>query len=411
MIFEYPFDIKTLFSKSRGEQRTFSVEARFTPRPDEEDSPLKIFDNSFSRFVLTVINDGKTASANFGIEKLACLKAKTRYVYEQYLNNSYACTSISNGSMSNVTFKCGSLKGKTPSDVLRENGDNGTEILKKQRNWLSQNLSAHPENKEVIDAIDCVLSGNVSETTSGDNGISMPVITLAETPAPIVLKRRKNKAGNKSLVYEYHIQWNTDPSRNSPVSIQIRQFYAPYKETQLPVPVLKDDKGNSLVEDDRKCYFNLTAEQWLDIVDSMEKAHAAFYNMQFTEAYITACEAEKQNRTAAAEEQRTEPDVEEVKSGNATYPVYELTINSKLEQIGPDAHNNPNYASTAIDSEGNTRKVVYMYGIYCNVEHFEQFRELCGKIGNGKEKVTTKIFAETCEYNGEKQLRFRGFSK
>ena len=37
---EYPFDIKTVFTKAKnGEVRTFSVEAKFSPRPEEEDSP------------------------------------------------------------------------------------------------------------------------------------------------------------------------------------------------------------------------------------------------------------------------------------------------------------------------------------------------------------------------------------
>ena len=414
---EYPFDIKTVFTKAKnGEVRTFSVEAKFSPRPEEEDSPLKIFDEKFSRFVFTVINGGVTASANFKVEQLPLLLEKTKIAYEIYLKNSLSAVSTSVSPTSSITFKCGTFKGKTPSQVLIEKGDQGKDILKKQHKWLSDNLSAHPENKEVIDAIDAALSGSAPADSSPTS--SFPSIVLCETPAPFVLKRR-TKDNGKALTYEYHIVWDTDPGVNMPISVKVRQFYAPFKETSttLPIPVWRDDKGTSLIEDEVSCKINLTAEQWVDFTDCMEKAKTAFYNLQFADAFKKANDGYEQNRSAASaskerKEKEDDGDKTQTSSVKKEYSIYDVKIESELETTGKDSNGNPTFSSKAKDSNGKVCKIVYMYGLYHRYgETFEKFKNLCRHIGSDKKYVTTRILAEECSYNGERQLRFRGFSK
>ena len=74
---EYPFDIVSYVRT-----KTFSVEARFSRNTEEH--PLKVFDDTFSRFVFTIIADGKAVTSNIPIDVLAELKEISSFAVKSF---------------------------------------------------------------------------------------------------------------------------------------------------------------------------------------------------------------------------------------------------------------------------------------------------------------------------------------
>ena len=119
----YPYDIVSIVRK-----KTFSVAARFTRRTD--DNPLEIFDSTCSRFVFTLIQDKIATTCNIHIEDLEEITQNTNLAKAadfEYRRKSQNTVCQGNKSPAFTTrFTTGNLKGKTPIEVLLENGEEGT---------------------------------------------------------------------------------------------------------------------------------------------------------------------------------------------------------------------------------------------------------------------------------------------
>ncbi len=113
---KYPTDIY----KAQNKKSTFTVSAHFT-REDEE-SPMKIFKEPFSRFKLTLIEDGSFATANLPVQKVEPVLQKSKALYG--LSLSVAATAQPAGDSIAYTYRfaSGRLKGKTPAEILQGEG-------------------------------------------------------------------------------------------------------------------------------------------------------------------------------------------------------------------------------------------------------------------------------------------------
>lgn len=301
----YPYDIFTAVR-----QKTFSIESHLVA--DMNESPMKIYDDSFSRFVFSIINKDapagkKVSSFNMKPEELPKLLAITAEAMKEQIKVSYKTGESDEGSSVSLRpalshkLQLGKLKGKTPAEVLAENFSKGSETLQKQYTFLRDHLSEHPENKADLEAI--LDASKMSKEMSADEIVDMvknasqqsassSTFQIFSLPArPLV--RKTNESG-LTFCYEGYISWDT--SKNYPVSVTISNYYAPVvKKENGMLNVLSSQKDPS---SEVKGVFNLTDTEWLSAVSAMEDNLKNFKTINFKLAYQTAEDAGKAIRSS-----------------------------------------------------------------------------------------------------------------
>ncbi len=283
---KYPYDIVSYVRN-----KTFSIEAHMQQEKDE--SPLKVF-GQFSRFVFAVISDGKAATCNIHTDEVAALQRITDYAYNKQLEAKAAPAAEETNVSPAFTkrFMTGTLKGKTPVEVLAEYGDKGKEMLNNQYKFLKENLAKFPKNQELIDAI--IEAGKVdpSEIEKAQAGTNAPLTVLEIGCRPLV---RKTREDGKSFCYECKVTW--DFTKNYPVSIQIKNYYAPVRKNEngmLNVMLREKDTKTEISNE-----FSMTAKEWINAVDSMKRIMDSFYLLNLKSALNMAERAGIENRQAA----------------------------------------------------------------------------------------------------------------
>lgn len=289
----YPYDIVT-FKR----QKTLSIESHLVAALDE--SPMKIVDETFSRFVINIINKEapaghKACFFNLHPEELPKIQAITQKAFNSQMEKSY-CTAPSpalNRPAFTVRFKFGNLKGKTAAEILANDYEKGKVVLKEQYKFLKEGLAKYPNNQVEMDAISdsATLTAEdlelVRSGTCSDSGDVYQIFSLAARP----LTRKTNEAG-LSFCYEGSILWDT--SRNYPVSVSIKNYYAPVVKKEngmLNVQVSQKDVSSEVSE-----VFNLTDSEWLFAVNEMDQTLKNFKSALFSKAYNLAEEAGRINR-------------------------------------------------------------------------------------------------------------------
>ena len=282
----YPYDIISYVRK-----KTFSIEARFTE--EKEESPLKIFNNTFSRFVFTVISDGKAATSNVHLQDLAGIISKSNYAFNKHMESRYENNdSMPQSAGFTTRFTSGSFKGKTPVEILLENGDNGKDLLNKQYTWLKQNLEKYPNNKKLMDAIVDASKADLSNVSINAIADAKPIEILNIGARPLVRKQREDK---KCFCYECFVTWNI--SKDYPVSVTVKNYYAPVVEKDgLYNVIIKEKDQSSEIANT----FNMTAEEWLNAVEEMNQIKNDFRMLHVKNAFVLAENADKENREAAS---------------------------------------------------------------------------------------------------------------
>lgn len=268
-VMKYPYDIVSYVR-----QKTFSVEAHFCK--ETEDSPLKVF-NDFSRFVLTVISESKAATCNLHIEDVAGITEKTKYAFNKYMESKNACPSGNNTPAFTTRFSTGSLKGKSPAEVMMESGSNGRKILHNQYEFLKKNLEKYPNNQKLIDAIKEAVDIDYSNIDVPASNIA-PVTILDINCRPLIRKKRED---GMSFCYECKVIF--DAARKYPVSCTVTNYYAPVEKLDngLLNVLVKQKDVNSILSNE----FDMTAEEWLNAVEAINMSKQAFYMVNFSSAY------------------------------------------------------------------------------------------------------------------------------
>lgn len=305
---KYPFEIASSIIKKDDTSKTFSIEARFTRRAAEDDKPILIFDDHFSRFVFNILIGNVATFCNVPIESLAFIKKTTEYAFNRHMDCKMPTvievneeigennTEKHNSPAYTEKFVTGSLKGKTPAQVLLENGEKGKEILKKQSEWLTSNLTKFPNNQKLIDAIKDAESINIEELKGSSDAVKdastqTPISILEIGCRPLTRKTRKD---GMCLCYECQVTWHTD--RNYPVKIKITNYYAPVTKKgngAVIVNLSGKDKSSEIVNE-----FNLTAADWVHMVEEMDIKRQGFEYIYLKNAIELAEKAERENREA-----------------------------------------------------------------------------------------------------------------
>ena len=277
---KYPYEIVTVKSK-----KTFSVNASFVERKEEDDKPLEIFDDKFSRFAISIIQDGKAATANIKISQLAG-------IIDNYRASLVASKTVSKKELSSaftVRFNMGKFAGKTPAQVLIEQGE---EALNEQYTFLKKNLEKYPNNKIIIDAIKDAArigKGKVQEKIN-DNSSAYKAIIYDGGIKGNPYKEREDGMYFCSMLKIYF-----DTSRDYPITITISNFYAPVIKDQekgtIKVQVKEKDESSEILNT-----FSMTTENFSYAISEMEDAKKCFKIINFKNAFASATNAHLKTR-------------------------------------------------------------------------------------------------------------------
>jgi len=159
---EYP---KTLFKTGRkgAEKNTiFSVDGEFY-LPEENDSPLMLFNKSFSKFKFNLVespHNGKpvAVAVNLDLEKISLIKEKTTFILNKLFEREMSVSAPSETAEQDICwtkFTMGNFKGKSPAEIILQskNIQSDLEELNKQYTFLKQNAEKFPKNKILMQAI------------------------------------------------------------------------------------------------------------------------------------------------------------------------------------------------------------------------------------------------------------------
>lgn len=285
---------KECFSVVR--KKTFFIENELSlPEFKDGSEPLSFHHERYSRFVFIIINEEKKPTiANIPVSNMISLLEKARILarreYENQLDekNDNSEQSIAY----KITIGSGTLRGKTPAMALIENPQNEN-LLLNQIEWLQSNLKRYPKNKDQIEAIKEALrlfkGGSLNaEEASGRRSVEFHSSGLR----PL---RRKKREDGKCFVYEIKLFW--DMGAESPVRVDIKNYYAPVIENEqrlLNVNVSQKDPASEIHNT-----FSMTLDEWMWASHVLETNIRTFENCYAWHCYRVAQEAADNNRKAA----------------------------------------------------------------------------------------------------------------
>ena len=259
-------------------------------RPDEDDPPLEMH-AGWSRYSMSIIDthteNTYVLSANIPYSEAVVVAHKILAVCDDYLlTRDKAAAAVSDtaqdtGSTSAaafaVTFKAGSLKGKTPGEVVLN--ENGTKTVEGQIAFLQTNLKKFPDNQKVIDACNAAIEAFKSGTLS--EGASVPKVQslkwVHRTPIKF-LEKKKNKDG-KCFVYAYTITCDYEKT-DYPWHIGIVNGYA---------DITHKENGSvnisSQVAERSESSINLSNDEAIYLARRMEMTMMEFETVEFRNLY------------------------------------------------------------------------------------------------------------------------------
>lgn len=253
------------------EKSTFAVLDGLTEADIEnEEEPLTLHSRKFSRFSFLIINqDKKAATANLNVKEMFGFLEKSHFAMQQEMLYQFNSGSNEEEELPlayTVTITSGTLKGRTPADVLLNDGEEGKKLLNNQYTFLKNNLSKYPKNKTQMDAIvnasQLLKEGKLDADAVG-KWQTKRISLYSSGLRPLV--NRKNNAG-MSFVYELTVDWLLGEKR--PLMITIVNYYAPVikkDDGMLNVQVKQRDQTTL-----RNNTVNLTFDDWAYVQHMIE---------------------------------------------------------------------------------------------------------------------------------------------
>ena len=322
--------------------QTLSVEGHLTPIDTEKvGSPYKIYDEKFSRFIFAIISKKNGVSHNskanlrvkevFGVieasraamnaeamltlpfaKQMYQLQKATATVIDNVLFGTRCITAMMLGKpmpqkqqanqqigklATSKTFQLGNLKGKTPLEVIKEDG--GANVLAKQREFLAKNIAKFPANSELIAAIDEAIymaNNNLLETEIAPEELQLGVSTIFSSgPRPLI---HGENVGGYYPVNELEITWTI--GNRYPVQIDVKSYKAKVVKTESgTLNVMRSDK-----QDDCSNSFKLSAAAWFECLHNMETHMRRFEDMLAAKQFQIADDLDRQNRMEAKQKQQ-----------------------------------------------------------------------------------------------------------
>ena len=306
------------------QNKTFIVESAICSSFRE--NPLGIYDETFSRYVFFILQDGKQAKMNVPLEGnntpdvimkggemsrekeeggnviTMIIRSIYAYIRHVHLMNTPCAKDEENGAPDKgriayeTRFKAGRLKDRTPIEVLLED-ENGEEELRTQREFLKKNLSKYPRNKGLIEAIDMSfalleegdIDGGAKKAAASSGTGVIKLFSVGLRPL-----QRKRRADGTCFVYTGRVNWRL--GEENPVEIVIENFYAPVEKKENGT--LRVIAGKKVQDTYVKAIFNMPASLWLSYIYRIAMDMRLFENASGFMARLLAESAEAYQRLA-----------------------------------------------------------------------------------------------------------------
>lgn len=301
-LIKYPKDIAAVVKQSKAGTQTLSVTAELvepifnkTNNKGEPagDSPLKFYNETFSRFPFTIIANKKYATANIPVKEIPNIIKRSNKVYDIDIERSLTPVSTptnsnagSQGSVQNspaftVQITSGIFKGKTPAQVLLENPNN-LDKLGNQFNWLKSNLGKNPQYEEgnkkqmfaIKEAKELFVAGKLIQQEVNIQPAQSNFQSFVIYDSGVRPKYRNKREDGMSFIYSVKISWIL--GNKYPVNIEISNFYAPVVEREnglLNVQVASKDPKSEV-----KNTIKLSTSDWENILYMMQANMRTFEN-------------------------------------------------------------------------------------------------------------------------------------
>lgn len=268
-------------------------------------SPLKLY-SAFSRFGLTLIQDHKFVTANLKINEIPGIIQKSRICAQKEMDLLMESALNSDNPKSpayTVKLSGKDFAGITPAQALLNAGNDPDKIketkekLNSLYSWLKKNAERYPRNKTQMDAIaeagKLFSEGKLSAEDAADVSVEGREIVIFDSSfRPLTRRPQRN---GKSFVYEYSIRWTL--GNKYPVSLQIKNYYAPVVKTQRGAQNVKAQEKS----DEQSFTMKLSMNEWEYILYMIQANMRLFENNIGGNAYRMAANMDK-----AARQQRQE---------------------------------------------------------------------------------------------------------
>ena len=277
-------------------QQTFSVTPRFVLAKSEDgEDPAKVHNSNFSRVDLTIIDkDKKFVNSTIKFVSIPGIMAASQYAYTKHMDAIYAPQKTTGGqSAFQMKFFSGALKGQTIAQVALEQGE---DVLKKQYDWLKQNLEKFPKNKQLMDAInETVKALREGKLSAGDaTPASASCITIYDSMKGNPHKPLK-EGSNLFFVHDLKVKYYLGD--NYPVHVTIKNYYAPLNKEENGQQ--KIDFNGRDVSTEIEATFKLTADEWTYVLYQIKASEDRFERVNQDTIEKDIKKAVEQNRKAA----------------------------------------------------------------------------------------------------------------
>ena len=306
---KYPFQIDSIVHKSKAIIRTFGMEARlFSPQEENEErepaAPLEMHEG-YSVFKGTLITkegtDRKFVTFNIPAKDVSYIHKKTSMVMAEALKNKLKLENkvtksedIPSSAAYTVKITSGTLKGKTPAEILSESESN-KEKLENQKKWLIDNVEKYPKNQIQIDAIDealklsadgkLIVSSSSSVTSEGE----LPIIEIYSCPPKNV---KPLDGDGRYTIYDILVTY--DGSKGMPFTVSINNCFAPVDRSKGTNEIVMSKAVSK-----KKISMALSEEEWFTMVDTMLSHKKMFENLTYPEQLKLAKKINDENRIGA----------------------------------------------------------------------------------------------------------------
>ncbi len=316
-MYSYPYQINSAFSKNpkKGITTTLGIEAHLALEEGDVKASQECTENPFeyhagySRFTVVLIRKeegkGKTiVTANIPAKDdadriIARTKACENILAMAEYNKPAAVAETTSDEVAKtspaytVTMTTGSMKGKTPAQVLIEDPANRKKLIE-QYKFLQEKITQYPKNQLQLDAIkDAVKlfdAGNLNASAAGETESSGErSITVYEAK----FKPLRSTLDDKGTVLVYSVTIRCTPGRNYPYEFIVKNSRCSW-DGQVAHPQTGDPYDEVTIY--------LPEDKWVGIVSDMERQLSAFTTYNYGKQSKKAEEANRINRVKTCEE-------------------------------------------------------------------------------------------------------------
>ena len=321
-MYQYPYQINSSFSKNQKKKitTTFGIEARFSLEDGKIDgteeasiNPLE-YHAGYSRFTVVMIrkdeNTNKKAVVTANIPAkddadhiIARTRAAINFLVMKEMFSAPAAsapqTQQTSSQSDSLAYKTvltmgTGLKGKTPAQVLLEDGKN-KEKLQAQIEYLKTKLKDYPKNQVQIDAcleaIALFDAGKLSAANSQTEAAGADEKAIAIYDANF--KPLKSTLADDGRVLVYSIAIRCVPGRNYPFEVTVKNSRCKWDGSEAHPA--QDDPREEIT-------MYMSEEKWSGIVGDMERQLAAFATYNYGKQSKKAEESYRINRVKVCED-------------------------------------------------------------------------------------------------------------